>query len=468
MGFWDLGLIGLFLLATVWLGIRGKGRTAALTDDYLLAGRTLSLPVFVVTLVATWYGGVLGVGEYSYNHGLSNWLALGVPYYVGALLFALLLARPARLSEKFTVPDLFFDTYGRTAGIAGTALVFVMSLPGAYLLMLGVLLRRATGLSQPLAVLVSGGFCLAYIVLRGFRSVVQTKGFQFALMYGGFLVLLPLAAWGTGGWDYLTGHLPAQHFTWDGGRGGGYIAVWYFIALQTLVEPAFFQRCYAVRSPGRARIGILIAILCFAVFDGLTTLTGMYARAILPDLSSGMDAFPALAERILPPPLLGFFYCGMLATVMSSVDSFLFVGGSTVGRDLAWRLSGGRADQVRWSRWGLLIATLLSTLIGLASSSVVDLWFGFGTVATVTMLLPLLGAFYPALRPQARFVFWGMLLSGGVTVAWLAGRALDPASRPWWGMEPIYPGLAVALTVHLAGWIARKITGREVPDAGNG
>lgn len=74
------------------------------------------------------------------------------------------------------------------------------------------------------------------------------------------------------------------------------------------------------------------------------------------------------------PPLLGFFYCGMLATVMSSVDSFLFVGGNTVGRDLAWRLSGGRADQVRWSRWGLLIATLLSTLIGLASSSVVDLW----------------------------------------------------------------------------------------------
>lgn len=458
MGPLDLGLVLLFLLATLWCGARGKAGPEESAGDYLLASRTLSLPLFVVALVATWYGGVLGVGEYSYNHGLSNWLVLGVPYYFGAFLFALLLARPARLSQKVTVPDLFFDTYGRSAGLLGTLLVFVVSLPGAYLLMLGVLLRRATGISQTAAVMISGAFCLAYIVLRGFRSVVQTKGLQFALMYGGFLVLLPAAAWGHGGWGFLTANLPAGHFAWDGGRGAGYVAVWYFIALQTLVEPTFFQRCYAVRTPGRARTGILIAILCFACFDFLTTFTGMYARAILPDLPSGVDAFPALAERLLPAPLVGFFYCGMLATVMSTVDSFLFVGGSTIGRDLAWRFSGGRADQVVWSRWGLLLATLLSTAVALCSDSVVSLWFGFGSVATATMLLPLLGAFYPSLRPHPRFVFWGMLLSGGVTLAWLAGRAADPQSEPWWGLEPIYPGLAAAVLVHTAGWIALQVS----------
>ena len=33
--------------------------------DFLVAGRRLTLPGFVATLVASWYGGILGVGEYA-------------------------------------------------------------------------------------------------------------------------------------------------------------------------------------------------------------------------------------------------------------------------------------------------------------------------------------------------------------------------------------------------------------------
>ena len=47
--------------------------------EYLVMGRTLALPAFVATLVSTWYGGVLGVGEYSYRYGISNWLVFGLP-----------------------------------------------------------------------------------------------------------------------------------------------------------------------------------------------------------------------------------------------------------------------------------------------------------------------------------------------------------------------------------------------------
>ena len=68
-------------------------------DEYLVMGRRLSLPSFVMTLVSTWYGGVLGVGEYSYRYGISNWLVFGVPYYVGAAHFAWFIARRARASR---------------------------------------------------------------------------------------------------------------------------------------------------------------------------------------------------------------------------------------------------------------------------------------------------------------------------------------------------------------------------------
>ncbi len=451
----DLAVVGAFLAATVCLGAR-RGSGAGDTDDFLVAGRSLTLPAFVATLVSTWYGGILGVGEYSYLHGLSNWLVLGAPYYVAALLFAWLFAGRAREEGQYTVPDRLYRTYGTSAGIAGAIMVLVLTLPASYVLMLGVILRRATGLSQSAGILLSAGLCVAYVVLRGFRSVVGPKILQFVLMYGGFALLLPIAAFEFGGPSALRAALPAESFEPLGGRSLGFVLAWYFIALQTLVEPTFFQRCDAARSPAVARKGLVVSVAFFALFDGLTTLSGMYARALLPDLPSAVDAFPALGEALLPAGLLGLFYAAMLATVFSTVDSFLFVGGVTVGRDLVWRLSSGRRDQVAWTRAGVALAAAAATGIALASESVVALWYGFGSVGTAVLLGPLLGSFFPALRPSPFFATAGMVASGAVSVAWLAAAGEDA----FLGVEPVFAGLATAFVVQSLGILARRRGGK--------
>src|SRR2546426_5500409 len=99
---WALVLGYFGFLAAVWLRLLGH-RLAAL--DYLVAGRRVTLPAFVATLVATWYGGILGAGGYSYRHGLSNWLGFGVPYYIGALGFAWGFSRPAPKTALSTSSD---------------------------------------------------------------------------------------------------------------------------------------------------------------------------------------------------------------------------------------------------------------------------------------------------------------------------------------------------------------------------
>ena len=449
----DLLVVGAYLAATVALGVR-RARRVPVEDDFLLAGRTLTLPAFVVTLVATWYGGVLGVGEYSYLHGISNWLVLGAPYYVGALLFALLFAERARKIGAVTLPDLLYNTYGRGAGAIGAIMVLASSLPAPYLLMLGVLLHRATGLPQAWAIVLCAAFCLLYIGARGFRSVVQTKGLQFALMYGGFLLLLPIAVAKLGGLSELRGAVPAESFSPLGGQTLGYVIAWYFIALQTLVEPTFFQRCFAAKDPATARRGLYVSILFFALFDGLTTFTGLYARALLPNLASGVEAFPALGEALLPAGLLGLFYAGMLATVMSTVDAFLFNAGISLSRDLAGRLGKSFAATIRGERAGLVLATALGVAFALSSSSVVNLWYGFGSVGTAVLLAPILGVFFPRLRPHAGFVAAGMAVSGAVALAWvLSGLRPD---GPWLGVEPVYPGLVTAAAFAVAGIAARR------------
>lgn len=459
LGALDLAVVGAYLIATFVLGVRASRRARGGEEDFLLAGRALTLPAFVVTLVATWYGGVLGVGEYSYAHGLSNWLVLGVPYYVGAFLFALLFAEKARAIGNATLPDLLYDTYGRTVGALGALTVLALSLPAPYLLMLGVLLRRATGMPQATAVVACSVFCLLYIGARGFRSVVQTKGLQFVFMYGGFLLLLPIAVAKAGGMGALREALPGTMFTPLGGQRPLYVLAWYVIALQTLVEPTFFQRCFAARTPRVAKRGLFVSILFFAIFDGLTTFTGMYAHALLPRLPSGVDAYPALGELLLPAGLLGIFYAGMIATVMSTVDAYLFNAGITLSRDLVGRVGSAAAGTVRRERVGLICGAVLATCVALASQSVVNLWYGFGSVGTAVLLAPLLGVFFPVLRPAQGWTAVGMAASGAVALAWVLG-AQGPGT-PWLSIEPVFPGLVVAAAFAATGILARRSGSRR-------
>ncbi len=89
----DLFLIAIYFIAIISIGFsRKSGSNQFNSKDYLLAGRKLSLPGFVVTLVSTWYGGILGIGENTYLYGLQTWVIFGLPYYLFALLFAFFIA----------------------------------------------------------------------------------------------------------------------------------------------------------------------------------------------------------------------------------------------------------------------------------------------------------------------------------------------------------------------------------------
>ena len=244
----DYILVAGYLAVLLYLGfvqrLRGKSDAA----DLIIGGRMLTLPGFVASLVSTWYGGILGVGEYSYNYGVSNWLVFGVPYYLAAALFAIFLARRARRSLVLTIPDQLAKAYGEKAALAGSVVIYLMTVPAAYILMLGVLCQYLFGWPFWLGVLLGTLFSVAYVYLGGFNSVVRTDHFQFILMFLGFAVLLAVLVAKYGGIGYLQAHLPPSHFTWNGGNSGWYVAIWYVIALATLIEPAFYQRCYAAKT----------------------------------------------------------------------------------------------------------------------------------------------------------------------------------------------------------------------------
>jgi SSS family solute:Na+ symporter len=443
----DWGLIALYfgLLAFVWLRRFGSRPS---DEDYFVAGRAVTLPAFVATLVTTWYGGILGVGEYSWRYGIANWLVFGVPYYVGALLFAWAFARRARESRHFTIPDLLRARFGRGAATVGALAVFAQSAPSAYVLMLGTLFAAMFGAPLVPCVVAAAVLSVFYVDRGGLRTVVLTDQVQFVLMYGGFVVMLAFLFAHHGGLGFLLPRVPATHWVWNGGNPPGAIFVWYFIALSTLVDPGFFQRAYAARDPQLARRGVLWSIVFWIVFDFMTTTTGMYARALLPNLKDPVFAFPELARITLPPVALGLFYLGMIATVMSTIDSYAFIAATTVGRDLLWRLRGERPGDVQpaLSRIGLWAATAFATALALANPSVISIWHDVGSVVTSTLLLPVTLATVGGRRPGPRGAVVLMLVPCAVSLGWVLVKSLAraPGAYPW-SIEPIYAGLAASL-----------------------
>jgi len=438
--------------AAVLFLVAWRARTSV-SLEYLLAGRRLTTPAFVATLVATWYGGVLGVGEFSYRFGISNWLVFGVPYYLAALIFALLLAQRARRSEALSIPDQLRAAYGPAAARVGAVLVLAMAVPAAYVLMLGELGSIYLGVPLPGALVGAVVFLIAYGVAGGFRAVVRTNAVQLAFMYAAFALLLPAALRAAGGFAGLWAGLPAASRAWDGGLGVQAIAVWYFIALQTLVEPSFYQRCYAAQSPEVARRGILISIAFWVVFDFLTTFSGLAARVLLPDLANPVLAYPELGRLVLPPLANALFAVGLFATVMSTAHSYLFLAAATIGHDVAPELAG-RVDQRHWTMAGLVLTGGAAVALALALRSVVAIWHDVGSVVTAALLLPLaLAHAPPRWRFSRRAAPLAMAAAGAVALGWVLARTPEGAYPL--GLEPIFPALAVSGLAWVLGRVRR-------------
>ena len=236
---WDWLPIALYLFFLIYVGI--KTRALSYSDEnFILSGRRLTLPAFVATLVSTWYGGILGVGEFSYLYGISNWIAFGLPYYIFALIFAFFLVNKLKKEKLVTLPEIFLKKYGKKASILAGFFVYLITNPAPYIFMAAVLLQLFLPVPLWASLLIIILFSTFYLLKGGFSAVVKTDILQFIVMFAGFLIIIPFAYSNFGGLDFLKNNLPEQHLTITGGNSWFFLLIWFWVALITLVDPNFY------------------------------------------------------------------------------------------------------------------------------------------------------------------------------------------------------------------------------------
>src|SRR5277367_5360201 len=117
----SLYVICLVVISAVLMGVAiSRALLVKTKADYLVAGRSLSAFVLVLTLLTSWIGaGSLFAGaQNAYMNGYASlWQAAGG--WLGLLLLYFIAPR-ARKFAQFTLPDLLEARYNQTARVLGT------------------------------------------------------------------------------------------------------------------------------------------------------------------------------------------------------------------------------------------------------------------------------------------------------------------------------------------------------------
>lgn len=453
--FFDISVIIIYFILILFIGffLVRKDKQEEKTnqkENFLLAGRKLTLPFFVATLVATWYGNILGIGEFIYRSGISAWVCFAFPYYIAALIYALFFAKKIRSLSIYSIPEQFKIKFGNTAGIISAIFVLIISIPASYILMLGIMLKSLTGLNLLFSMILGTLLSFIYLYYGGFKADVLTNAAQFVLMYLGFAIIF-IAAYNTFGSPIeIFDKLPEKHQSLFGGFHWQYILAWYLIAFQTFVDPSFHQRCSAVNKPDTAKNGILISIILWLIFDSLTLSAGLYSVAFFKDINP-VSSFPLLAENILPPVWKGVFIVALLAIIMSTLESYFFISAATIGNDILQPLLKIKSSVSlkTLTKIGLTLSAIIGITLAYFIPSAIDLIFKTASLAIPGLLFPMLISFSKKYTIKPKYIPFVMFLPFFVSLFWFIAQSLEIKDKYISSIiketEPMVVGIIISL-----------------------
>lgn len=391
-----------------------KKKGSETADSYLLAGRKLTLIPFVATTVTSAYGWILGIGELYYDFGISAWLFLSLPYTSFSLVMAFFFARRIQEQEIRSIPELLAKHYGKHVARFAALFVLLYISPAMYILMTGQILANVFPFPMWVCLLMALFFSSVYLYLGGFRMQAKKDQQKFVFMFGGFLVVLLYLCF-TRGTEVLQA-IPSGKKEFTFGAHIGEIVTWFLLATMVFADPGYHQRIYSGKNTGVARKGLILSVICWTIFDFLAVGIAFYGLALIPGLENASDVYLLLGEFWLNPVLRSVFLLGLLATVMSTADSYLFLSAQTFVIDLL----GKREDTGRSMRMGLFIVSIFTflLLIPYQDKTVVDLFYDLNPFIASVLVVPVVCAFF-SLRFSPLQVFVQMFLSLAACSLWL-------------------------------------------------
>ncbi len=453
----DVLAIGVYFVVLIYIGLRvaRRERGAGESESFLAADRNMGLVQTTGSTAATDLGGgfSIAMGGLGFTLGISgSWLIAisGLSIVLVSFLMVPKVKRWADRVKGLTTGDLFEARFDRRTGTVAAVVIGIawFTVVGAQVIAGAKLLQVTLSMDLTLAVVLAGSIILAYTVLGGLKAVIYTDVFQMVvLLFGILLLAVPIGLYRVGGWEGIVAHFAANPDTrsmieWDA-VGWRQLVGWFFAIFPVwFISIAAMQRIVTARDEKTARrafflTGVPIEWPLFAIGS---TLIGLIARMLLPDLQDAELATPMIILELLPVGIAGIVIAAYLAAVMSTADSVLIGPVAIFTNDVYrkyLRPAAPEAELVRVARTATLVLGVAGIGIAYLVPNVLDLMLYAYTFGAAGLFFPMLALlFWP--RATAKGAIWSMLGGGTAAIAWaLAGEPF--------GFSSSYAGWVVGL-----------------------
>lgn len=407
-------------------------------DDYIIAGREISLPINTLAVVAIGFAGTtitLAPG-FSVLYGAGGGIFWGGIYALfGLMLYALLFANFIRRSGAQTLPEYFQARYnGKVRGlVAITSVIGMCGILANNIVSLSSIVNSYTG--WPIVYIVAASFLvlLIFTTMSGMWATTITDFVQVAIGTIAVPVFLFILMGKYGGFDFFS--------TWKGGD-------WFSAGLAgaqlpglTLKYPSiltfmvlfgtalvwgnnyYWIKMSSCRNESVAKKSYTFgAIYLLIIFMIPLSLIGIYAGTAMPEvfaLAGGKIAHTAaygVIARVAVPALSALFIVGAVGASLSTSSTAAMGATSTATRDIYKRMINKNATpkkQLNASKFIMALVIIVTWAMTFFPGGPTYLFAFANAWLTPPAVLLLLGALWP--RFNSRGAFWGVL-SGMATM----------------------------------------------------
>ena len=410
--------------------------------DFLLAGRKLTWPVLVFTLLSSWIGAgsLFAGGENAYKNGFSAlWQPAGG--WIGLVLIAVIAGRARRFAQ-FTVPDLLETRYNTAARVLATiAIVISYTVITSYQFKGGgdiLHLIFPDSISRDQGMCIIAAFVIVFTAAAGMASIAYLDLVIGTLVTVIVIIAVPLVLQKAGGWQHVTAVLPPTHFEVLGNLTLGKALGLLIPTMLLLVgNQGMYQKFFSARSEQDAKFAVYGWIVGTLLLETLLVTLAVIGSSLF-QTDKPREIIPITAFKGLPPLVGAILLGGIFAKVISTANNYLFSPATNLIHDVYGRFVNPNASERRklvMSRVIVVLLGLFALLQATRFESILKAALYAYTVygAAVT---PVVMAVFFWKRATTVAAITSIALGTAVTVGWnLAGFDLDA----------VYPALGASV-----------------------
>jgi SSS family solute:Na+ symporter len=392
--------------------------------DYFLANRTFPAWILAFSYAASWFGGASAIisADKAFAGGWSAYFVMGGPTICSGIVL-LFFAKRIRMFAPLSQPEMTEARYNRAARIIQSIIVFWYMITWAASQMIGAanFVSGFFGMTYTVGLFVVVIVVWFYCMFGGFKSVVTTDLGQFIWIVVALFIVLITVIGHSGGFGNVRKVVEQKEITnFFNVFGNAKFSLFYIISFSFawVISAEIWQRFSAARSVKEAKkvsrgaLYINIPLYFFAVTIGMLAVA-LYAEK--PDT----HVMAAVIKDYVPWFLAGIAFAGLLAAVMSTMDTALNTGALVLTEDIYHKVFNPNASEKQLVLFGRIAVTIMAACGIFISLAIRDLLWVLWMASDILAA----GVFWPLILGM--YGKWGTskgaissMLVGGAFTLW--------------------------------------------------